>query len=116
MEDIDHLELTPSLLKFYRSRIHELQRDQNTSILNRLKQVELSAQERKELEYEVFEYEDELEQKQQDLDDIYNALIRERRAVIELVEENVQLRGTYIIFRQNSNERTVWRYKSRFNT
>ena len=94
MEDIDHLELTPSLLKFYRARIHELQRDQNTSILNRLKQVELSAQDRKELEYEVFEYEDELEQKQQDLDDVHNALIRERRAVIELVEENAQLRGT----------------------
>jgi hypothetical protein len=93
MEDIDHLELTPSLLKFYRSRIHELQHGQNTSILNRLKQVELSAQERKELEYEVFEYEDELEQKQQDLDDIHSALIRERRAVIELVEENAQLRG-----------------------
>ena len=94
MEDIDHLELTPSLLKFYRSRIHELQRDQNTSILNRLKQVELTVQERKKLEDELFEYQDELEEKQHDLDDIRNALIRERRAVIELVEENAQLRGT----------------------
>lgn len=93
MEDIDHLELTPSLLKFYRSRIHELQRDQNMSILNRLKHIEFPAQERTKLECELLEYEDELDQRQQDVDDIRNSLVRERRAVIELVEENAQLRG-----------------------
>src|SRR5579862_7102519 len=94
MDEIDHLELTPSLLKFYRSKIHDIQREQNTSILNRLKQVELSAQERKKLESELLEYEGELDQRQQDFDDIRYALVRERRAVIELVEENAQLRGT----------------------
>jgi hypothetical protein len=93
MDDIDQLELTPSLLKFYRSRIHELQRDQSVSILDRLKHVEMSAQERTTLERELLEYEDELCQAYQDLDDMRYALIRERRAVIELVEENTQLRG-----------------------
>jgi hypothetical protein len=95
MDDIEHLELTPSLLKFYRSRIHDLKREQNTLILNQLKHVEMSAQERKALERELLEYRDELHETQQDLDDIHNAFIRERRAVIELVEEQAQLRGTY---------------------
>jgi chromosome segregation ATPase len=95
MDDIDTLELTPSLLKFYRSRIHDLQREQNASILNQLKHVEMSAQERKALERELLEYRDELHETQQDLDDTHNALVRERRAVIELVEEHAQLHGTY---------------------
>ena len=94
MDDVDDLELTPSLLKFYRSRIQGLQRNQNSSILNRLKKVELLAQERKKLEDGLVEYEDELDQTQQDLNDLRNSLVRERRAVIELVEENTQLRGT----------------------
>jgi hypothetical protein len=95
MDDIDGLEPTPSLLKFYRSKIHELQRDSPTSILDRLKYIELSAEERTRLERELLGYEDELDQRQQDLDDLRNALIRERRAVIELVEENAQLRGKH---------------------
>jgi len=93
MDKIEHLELNPSLLKFYRARIHELQRDQNASILAHLKHVEMSAKERSTLERELLEYEGELDQAHQDLDDMRNALVRERRAVIELVEENVQLRG-----------------------
>ena len=93
MDDIDHLELTPSLLKFYRSRIHQLQRDQNKSILEKLQTIELSAQERRTLECQLLEYQAALEQRQLDLDHVRDALIRERRAVIELVEENSQLRG-----------------------
>lgn len=94
MDDINHLELTPSLLRFYRSRIHDLQKSQNYSILNRLNQIELSWNERSRLERELAEAEDELDQTTQSLDDVQNALVKERRAVIELVEENAHLRGT----------------------
>src|SRR5215510_924525 len=93
MEDIDHLELTQSLLKFYRSRIHDLQRDQSKSILDRLKMVELSTQTRKTLECQLLEYQVELEKRQLDLGHARDELIRERRAIIELAEENSQLRG-----------------------
>lgn len=96
MDDVEHLELTPSLLKFYRSRIHDLQHEQNASLLSRLKQIELSSQERTTLERELLEYEDELDKSQQDIQDLQKSLIRERRAVIELVEENAQLRGIFI--------------------
>ena len=92
--DIKDPELTPSLLKFYRSRVHELQKERSCNALERLKHVELSCQERKRLERELLEYDDELCQTQQDLEDVRNMLIRERRAVIELVEENAQVRGT----------------------
>jgi hypothetical protein len=92
--DVEELELTPSLLTYYRSRIHELQKEKTDSVLERLKHVELSRQERERLERELLEYDDELYHTQQDMEDIRNALIRERRAVIELVEENSQLRGT----------------------
>jgi len=98
MDDVEHLELTPSLLKFYRSRIHDLQHEQNASLLSRLKQIELSSQERTTLERELLEYEDELDKSQQDIQDLQKALIRERRAVIELVEENAQLRGIFPSF------------------
>lgn len=94
--DIEELELTPSLLRFYRSRIHELQKEKTDSVLERLKRFEISSQERKKCESELLEYDDELYHTQQDLEDIRNALIRERRAVIELVQENAQLRGTQI--------------------
>lgn len=94
MDDTDHLELTPSLLHFYRSKIRELQKDETTGLVERLKLVELSAQERNSLERELLEYEDDLDQTQQDIDHLRNALVRERRAVIQLVEENAQLRGS----------------------
>src|SRR5579859_1994010 len=94
MDDVDHLELTPSLLTFYRTRIHDLQHERSASLLSRLKQIELSSQERTTLERELLEYEDELDKSQQDIQDLQKALIRERRAVIELVQENAQLRGT----------------------
>jgi septal ring factor EnvC (AmiA/AmiB activator) len=93
MDDIDHLEVIPSLLAFYRSKINELQKDQTTGLLDRLKHVEMSAQERSALERELLEYEDDLDQTQQDIDHLRTALVRERRAVIQLVEENAQLRG-----------------------
>ena len=93
MDDVHQLELAPSLSAFYRSRINELQKDQTTSLLDRLKRVEMSAQERNSLERELLEYEDELNETQQDIDHLRNALVRERRAVIQLVEENAQLRG-----------------------
>jgi hypothetical protein len=92
--DVKDIELTPSLLKFYRLRVHELQNERTCNTLERLKHVELSSQERKRLEREMLEYDDELCHTQQDLEDTRNMLIRERRAVIELVEENAQLRGT----------------------
>jgi hypothetical protein len=94
MDDIEHLELTPSLLKFYRSRIHELQKTQHAAILQRLTQVESSAKERAKLEREVLEYEDEVRILSDDLDKAHAGLIRERRAVIELVDENARLRGS----------------------
>lgn len=97
MDDIEDLELTPSLLKFYRTQIHDLHRDQSTSILDRLKLVEMSAKERTTLERELLEYEDELDQAQQDLDDMRNSLVRERHAVIELVQENARLHGIHFI-------------------
>jgi len=95
MDDIDHLELTPSLLAFYRSKINELQKDQTTGFLDRLKHIEMSAQERNSLERELLEYEDDLDQKQQDIDHLCTALVRERRAVIQLVQENAQLQGPH---------------------
>lgn len=94
MDDIEHLELTPSLLKFYRSRLRDIQLEQNTVILNQFKHVEMSARERKALERELLEYRDELHEVQQILDDTQNARVGERRAVMELVEEQAQLRGT----------------------
>jgi hypothetical protein len=106
---MDDIELTPSLLKFYRSKIRELQKDQNISIHNRLKHLDLSTKERAKLERDVVEYEKEIEQTQQDLDHIQNALIRERRAVIELVEENAQLRGIPLL---SILRRTMWRHNS----
>ena len=95
MEDVEHLELSPSLLHFYRSKINELQKDHTTGLVERFKLVELSAQERRTLERELWEYEEELDQTQQDVDHLRNALVRERRAVIQLVEENAQLRGPH---------------------
>ena len=97
MDDIDHLELTPSLLTFYRSKINELQKDQTTGLLDRLKHVEMSTLERNALERELLEYEDDLGQTQQDIDHLRTALVRERRAVIQLVEENAQLRGPSLL-------------------
>ena len=72
MDEMEDLELTPGLLQFYRAKIHELQREQSASVLDRLKQVELTAQQRTRLERELFEYEDELDQSHQDIEDIRN--------------------------------------------
>jgi hypothetical protein len=72
MDDVEDLELTPALLAFYRSRIHQLQRDQNVAVLDRLKQVELSAKQRTLLERELLEYEDELDHSHQDIQDLRN--------------------------------------------
>ena len=88
------IELTPSLLHFYRSKINELQQQQYTISLNRLKHLELSANERTTLERQVSEYQNEMEITKQDVDELQGSLIRERRAVIELVQENAKLRGT----------------------
>ena len=98
MDDLEHLEPTPGLLQHYRAKIHDLQREQSASLLSRLKQVELSSQERATLERELLEYEDELEKSQQDIQHLEKALVRERRAVIELVEENAQLRGIFLTY------------------
>jgi hypothetical protein len=94
MDEDEDLQLTPALLNFYRTRVHELQGNSATRVLERVRKLELSSQERKALQLELLEYEDGLEKVYEDLDDMRNALVRERRAVIELVEENAQLRGT----------------------
>jgi septal ring factor EnvC (AmiA/AmiB activator) len=93
MDDVDHIELTPSLLKFYRTRIHDLQHQQSASLLSKLKHVEFSSQERTALERELQHCEDDLKRSEQDVQDLRAALRRERRAVIELVQENAKLRG-----------------------
>jgi chromosome segregation ATPase len=93
-DDIAHLELTPPLLQFYRTRIHDLQRSRDTRIHTRLKTLEFSAKERALLEHTIAEYEEELESCQGDVEALRAALIRERKAVIELVGENAQLRRT----------------------
>jgi len=93
MDDFEDLELTPSLLKFYRSKVHELQREQSAKSLSRLKDVDMTSQERLQLQRLLLEYEDELDQAEQEIADLRDTLARERRAVIELVEENAQLRG-----------------------
>lgn len=93
MDDMEDVELTPALLKFYRSKVHELQREQTAKLLARLKDVEMTSQQRLKMEKDLLEHEDELDQAEQDLSTLREALIRERRAVIELVEENAQLRG-----------------------
>src|SRR2546421_12475778 len=97
MDDVDHIELTPSLLKFYRTRIHDLQHQQNASLLNKLKDVEFSNQQRTALEGELQDCEDDLKRSEQEIQDLRAALRRERRAVIELVQENAQLRGPKIL-------------------
>ena len=56
----------------------------------------MTSQQRSKLEKLLLEYEDELDQTDQEMVDVRNALVRERRAVIELVEENAQLRGVKI--------------------
>lgn len=96
MDDLMQLELTPSLLQFYRSKIQEIQKQQNEKLLSRLKHVEMTSQQRSKLEKLLLEYEDELDQTDQEIVDLRNALVRERRAVIELVEDNAQLRGVKI--------------------
>src|SRR5277367_6165382 len=65
----------------------------------------MSAQERNALERELLEYEDDLDQTQQDIDHLRNALVRERRAVIQLVEENAQLRGPSLTHKSLTAER-----------
>jgi predicted nucleic acid-binding Zn-ribbon protein len=93
----DNVELTPSLLKFYRTRIHELQHAQSLSLLSRLKHLEFSNQERSALERELQDCQDELRSSQKEIQDLRAGLRRERMAVIELVQENAQLRGTNIL-------------------
>jgi hypothetical protein len=66
------VELTPALLKFYRRRIHDLQREQNAAVLDRLKRIEVSVNHRAPLEHELLEYEDELDQSQQDIEEMRN--------------------------------------------
>jgi hypothetical protein len=93
MDSVTDTNLTPSLLKFYRAKVDELQQEQNTRFLSRLKVVELTSQDRATLEKRLLEYEDDLDQAEQDLATLREAIVRERQAVIELVEENAQLRG-----------------------
>jgi chromosome segregation ATPase len=96
MEDI---QLTPELLVFYRAKIRELQRHEYLTLLERLRHVELSAEQRARLEHQVSEYRDELDVTREDLDRLQESLTRERRAVIELVQENAQLRGRLLVQR-----------------
>jgi hypothetical protein len=93
MDSVTDTNLTPSLLKFYRAKVDELQQEQNTRFLSTLKVVELTSQDRATLEKRLLEYEDDLDQAEQDLATLREAIVRERQAVIELVEENAQLRG-----------------------
>ena len=94
----DDLQLTPALLEFYRGRLRDLQEEACTSILARLKRVEMSAQERTTLERDVLQIEGELENAYQDINHLREALVRERRAVIELVQDNIELRGSNCIW------------------
>ena len=91
-DDIGHLDLTPTLAKFYRTRIHDLQRLQTTTILKHLENIELSAQERASLQRTIQELEGELDASRTDVEVLHDAVVRERKAVIELVGENAQLR------------------------
>ena len=85
----DRLQGTSSLLNPQQSQRRQLQTE---PVLNRLKQVEASSKERRQIEQEQLSCSEELEQAHQDIDTLQARLIRERQAVIELVDENTRLR------------------------
>ena len=95
-DDIGHLDLTPALAKFYRTRIHDLQRRQTSTILKHLESIELSTQERAGLQRTIQKLQGELDASQADVEVLHEAVVRERNAVIELVGENAQLRRAII--------------------
>jgi len=85
----DRLQGTSSLLNPQQSQRRQAQTE---PVLNRLKQVETSSKERRQIEQEQLSCSEELEQAHQDIDTLQARLIRERQAVIELVDENTRLR------------------------
>jgi chromosome segregation ATPase len=92
-DDISHLELTPALAKFYRTQIHALQTTRCKTLESNLQTLVLQTAERTRLNRTVSALEEELDSCHADIEDLRRALVRERRAVIQLVGENAQLRG-----------------------
>jgi hypothetical protein len=92
-DDISHLDLTPTLAKFYRTQIHNLQTTRRTTLDANLQTLALHTAERTRLHRTVRALEAEIDSSHADIEDLREALVRERKAVIELVHENAQLRG-----------------------
>jgi chromosome segregation ATPase len=93
-DDISHLDLTPTLAKFYRTQIHNLQKTRTTTLEANLQTLALQTAERTRLHRTIRALEAEVDASHADIEDLREALVRERKAVIELVGENVKLRGS----------------------
>jgi len=93
MDNNNRLRATRSLWNAHPPQRREIEREPSQSILNRLKQVETSSQGRKQMEQEQLSCFEKLGQAHQDIEALQSRLLRERQAVIELVDENTRLRG-----------------------
>jgi hypothetical protein len=93
-DDISHLDLTPTLAKFYRTQIHNLQKARTTTLEANLQSLALQTAERTRLHRTIRALEAEIDSCHADIEDLLEALVRERKAVVELVGENAKLRSS----------------------